>query len=118
MSVDSETGSKLDSRMNPPHANPPVPMMVQPPVLLDGTSGQPPQGDLNATPLVPTAPIIGNPAAMNMNSAAEDAKPPTVCYNQRPAIEGIFNFAIKTHKSYYDQDCKHYYENYNVDLEC
>ena len=36
-------------------------------------------------------------------------------YNWRRAIDYVLDFAIKTNKSYYDQGCKRYYENYEVD---
>ena len=52
---------------------------------------------------------------MLMILAAANKKPRTVAYNRMPAIDGILDFAIKTHKSYYDQGCKQCYETYDVD---
>ena len=109
MSVDSNTGSNFYTRMNP-SANPVATTTVQPPVLLGGTAGQPPQGVL-------TISIQTNSATMLTNSAATNEKPYTVIYNQRPAIDGIIDFAVKMYKSYCDQCCKRCYENYNVDPE-
>ena len=45
------------------------------------------------------------------------AKPSTAAYTQRPAIDRILDFVIKTPKSYYNQGCKQCYENYDVDPE-
>ena len=54
---------------------------------------------------------------MLTNSAAVPKKPRTIAYNQRLAIDGVLDFAIKTHKFYYDQGCKRWYENYDVNPE-
>ena len=54
---------------------------------------------------------------MITRSASENENPRTVPYKQRPVINGILDFAIKTHKYYYNRDCKRCYENYDVNPE-